>query len=397
MIKTLSRCTLISFIITFSNLQPTPAIALNSSSITDKSSIKYYEFIPVLTLSGDNKEMGKKYGMMLKYQLHQALKILRRFYFEKGISFAAMVKQADLLYNRFPSNYQTFIQEEAKGANLTLDEAKVLNAMETMGELLHTQDVMCAFLYVSPNKTKTGSALIGRNYDYPPPFDQLSKYLTVTILKRTKTTPTAFISIAGEIYCPTCVNAKGIFMELNNGTSSGGHYVDTKKKSLLSRMLTTLEKANTMKDVEKEMDKKSADFSLIINSADKDHVESFEYSTTLGMKTFYPQKNILFASTNYYLNPEWGMQIPIPTDDKTWFGVTRRKNLLNFDNTENLFDVASLEKQMDKKIAEGGAAWDLTIYQIIFDENDYSLYIKILANGPTWTRVPLGKLFSNNY
>ncbi len=99
--------------------------------------------------------------------------------------------------------------------------------METLNALIdETSLTWCAFLSVPPNKSAIGSTLIGRNYDFPPPFDQCSKLLTVTILHEDDKVPTAIISMPGQIYCPSCVNAQGLFMELNNGMPSGGYYVD---------------------------------------------------------------------------------------------------------------------------------------------------------------------------
>ena len=357
--------------------------------------VQQYGAIKVLILSGDDKQMGEKYGRLLRVELHQALAILQNFYFAKGIKYEDMVRQANLLYQRFPAHYQTFMRAEAKGASLSLNDVKILNAMETLGELLSGKsEVKCALLFIPPRQTVSGAALIGRNYDYPPPFNRLAKYLTVTILNHKNAQPTAFIAIAGEVYCPTCINAKGLFMELNNGMYSGGYVIKHANRSLLTHMLDVLQHAKSLQQVEKMMKKKSADYSLIINAADKTAIESFEYSTTLGMKYFLPEKNAVFASTNHYLNPEWGMDIPPPLDEKTWLGVTRRKNLVDIANTTSLFDIASFEKEMDKSISAGGAVWDFTIYQLIFDESDLSLYVKIMADASGWTRVPLGKLFA---
>ncbi len=302
--------------------------------------------------------------------------------------------QANLLYDRFPESYQSFLQGVSQGAGLSLDDVKILNAMETLGELLsNNQDVKCAFLFIPPNDTKAGASMIGRNYDYSPPFDQLAQYLTVTILEQKGIVPTAFISIAGEVYCPSCVNANGLFMELNNGTPSGGHFVNTDRQSLLINMLLTLQNSTSLAQVEKQMNAMESDFSLIVNSADKSNAESFEFSSTLGMKFFNTTTDMPFASTNFYLNPAWGSEIPQPVDSTTWRGVTRRDNLLSLASRYNKFDPQSFEDLMNRRIDDGGALWDLTIYQLIFDENDLSLYIKIVPESDSWNQIPLGKLF----
>ncbi len=358
-----------------------------------------YGPVPVLILRGDHTQMGIEYGKALKSQLTQELVILKQFYMtEHGISYDALVKQSTLFYDRFPVTYQRFLQGEAIGSGLSLVEVKILNAMETLGELLSNHDdVKCAFLFLPPNKTVTGKALIGRNYDYPEPFNQLAPYLTVTILQEKNTVPTAFISIAGEVYCPSCVNANGLFMELNNGTPSGGHTVDTDRQSLLINLLTTLQNSTSLDQIEKQMNATRSDFSLIINTASQNQSRSFEFSTnsTLGEKYFTPNNTQAFASTNFYLDSDWGNEIPTPTDESTWMGITRRNNLLTLANAADKFDVSHFENLMNTNITQGGADWPLTIYQLIFDESNLSLYVKINPESDTaWTSIPLARLFN---
>ncbi len=376
-------------------------ISNHQISATQKSHAQKYSYqgIPVLVLSGSSHEMGYDYGVQLKQQLITVLDILEKYYIEqKHLKYSDLAQHADLLYNRYPDNFQTFLQGVAQGSGLSFSDIKILNAMETLGELLAPQEIRaCAFLYVSPAKTKSGSGIMGRNYDYPAPFDQLAKYLTVVVLKQPNTVPTAFISIAGEVYCPSCVNANGIFMELNNGSPSGGHTVNLATESMLIRMLTTLQQSQSLSDTVDQLRNVKSDFSLIVSAADKSRPLSFEYSTsqTLGMNDYYPDISIKpFAVTNFYLDPVWGNRIPTPTDETTWMGVTRRNNLLNLSQQSAQFDIKSFENLMSTDISAGGAAWSLTIYQIIFDESDYSLYLRIIANQPNdWVQIPLKPLF----
>ena len=123
-------------------------------------------------------------------------------------------------------------------------------------------------------------------------------------------------------------------------------------------------------------------------------MESFEYSSTIGLKTVLPAAHDVFASTNYYLNKQWE-DIPKPTDDTTWQGVSRREHLLQLANASTIFNVQQFEALMDKPVNEGGAVMPSTIYQLILDEKDLSLYIKINHLGPTWHKIPLAVLFTN--
>ena len=359
---------------------------------------KTFGSIQTIVLHGSHEQMGIQYGKNFRKELHEALAILNDFYITKNrLSYKKLRDQAESFYQRFPLSYQRFIIGISHGSGLSLDDAKILNAMETLGQLLPRLDnkQKCAFLSIPANKTSTNALLIGRNYDFPPPFDQLAKYVTVTVLQEENAVPTAFISIIGEIYCPTCVNAKGLFVELNNGMPSGGDRVDTKRETLLIHLLHILQNSTDLKQLQKQLNATQSDFSLIINTANKTTVQSYEFSSTLGMKTVFPMKNTVFASTNFYLNQSW-CEIPKPTDATTWLGVTRRKNLLNLADQSSSFDIASFEALMDKKVSEGGAIWHSTIYQIIVDMSNLTLYIKINHQAKTWSKIPLIPLFHSS-
>jgi hypothetical protein len=219
-----------------------------------------YGNISTLVLSGSSKQIGVQYGLSLKVQLKQELAILESYYIDQEhLTYAQLATHAALLYNRFPLRYQIFMQGVAQGADLSLNDVMILNAMETLGEILSDKSQeACAFLFVPPQRTTTGASLIGRNYDYAPPFDQLAKYLTVTVLKEPHKVPTVFISIAGEIYCPSCVNAAGIFLELNNGMPSGGTTINRNTSSMLARMLDTVQDSTNLTMVENKLKDKKA-------------------------------------------------------------------------------------------------------------------------------------------
>mgnify|MGYP003638995998 CR=1 FL=1 len=356
------------------------------------SSVTYYGNTPVLKLSGSYLQMGQDYGQDLRFQLNQALSVLKKYYInESHLTYPQLVQQANLLYNRFPNNLQQFMQGEAQGSGLTLDDVKILNAMETFNELLEDAPrFKCAFVFLPASHTTTNSTFIGRNYDYSPPLNTLAQYLTVTILNDGKSVPTAFISIAGEIYCPSCVNAKGVFMELNDGSASGGSKVQTSRASMLSGMLTTLQHSNDLSQANQQLKQLDSDFSLIVNAADEKQSDSFEYSTTLGQQHYSSASTLI--STNYFLDPAWGSSIPKPNNISTALGITRRNHLLNLTNNTSPIDIAQFKTLMAKRLLAGGAAWDFTVYQLIYDTSTQALYVRYNHAGD-WTAIPMKALF----
>ena len=161
---------------------------------------KEYGGVRVLLLSGTAQEMGFQYGRLMKSELENSLQILKKFYTTKHqLTDSQLYEHAKRLYARFPLSEQYFIQGEAQGAKLRLEDAQLLNAMETLGRLLRHANG-CAFIYFPKNKTITNTPVIARNYDFHEPYDQLANYLTITILRGVDSIPTAFIALPGEIY-----------------------------------------------------------------------------------------------------------------------------------------------------------------------------------------------------
>ena len=197
----------------------------------------------------------------------------------------------------------------------------------------------------------------------------------------------------GQIYCPSCVNANGLFLELNNGEPSGSFTVATQRESLLINLLAELQNSETLADLTSQLLATQSDYSLIINSANSTLARSFEFSSILGMKPYFPDAGETFVSTNFYLNTTW-QGIPAPTDNTTWMGVTRRNNLLNLAAQQDTFTVESFQALMDTSINDGGAVWNLTIYQIIYDAGK-DLYLKITQTQDDWTQLPLQQWFQN--
>ena len=84
-----------------------------------------------------------------------------------------------------------------------------------------------------------------------------------------------------------------------------------------------------------------------------------------------------------------------PTDETTWQGVTRRNNLLQLAQKDQLLDVNSVKALMEVDIDNGGALWYMTIYQIVFQpENNFlSLRRPLNAEATEWVDIDLNKYY----
>ena len=344
-----------------------------------------------------------------------------------------ILDQTKAFNNRYMNSpYGEFLQGMAEGANLTLSTCQVLNAMETFMTMPSTLKLLsdlglmknrrhqrrqtclagyeitdalgyCTFAFVPPANSSTNSALIGRTYDYPPPFNEIAQGLTLTFLFPVDSIPTAIISMPGQIYCPTCVTATGNFIELNAGMPSGG-WETLYNPSLLIGLLTTAQNLSfqTFDQLSEGFLNLPIDYSLIVNMANKTTARSFEYATnvTLGGPTAHSctaPNNAPFASTNFFQCPAW-KNLPLPTDACTWKGVTRHNNAVSYFE-KNTTSPAALLTFMNTSLAQDGVVWwnnteGGTIYQVAYDTALNTLYLMITENSdPQWEKFSLSNYF----
>ncbi len=358
-----------------------------------------FSLVQVVKPQGVNYfSQGVFYGAELSGKLHENIGLLKKYYIgDNNVPYSKLVEKADSLFFKLNKNIQDFIIGESLGAKITIDDAKILNAMETFGGLINSSNTRCVFAYAGPNISKSKKSIIGRNYDYPEPFDKISKNLVINVLKEKGKNSTAIISMAGQIYCPSCINDKGIFIELNNGSPSGGEPTVSTNKTMLDLMLESLQNFSSISEVLKYLYNEQSDYSLIVNIADQDKMATIEFSENPSLGSKYKKLNLgKYVVTNYFTIDDWGILIAKLTDATTWNGVTRKSNLdkllLKYSNHLNLNNFMDI---FDKNIKDGGAVWDLTIYQIIYDTKNKNLYIKQnKTEDNSWQRFNLDDLFA---
>jgi hypothetical protein len=381
----------------------------------------------VIVLSGTKTQMGFRYGELMADRLRQAYEILINFYVnENHIPFESVASKAQVFYNKYPHSYQQFLQAEARGANLTLEQINIINGMETLNSLVKVQakdqDTKvsssestcasnstaseansmldgeisgCAFISVPSIKTVSGGNLIGRNYDFFAPFDQMAKFLTVTVLNEPDYVPTAFVGFVGQIFCATCINQKGLFVEFNNGMPSGGFKTDHSVESLLINLLQITQDSSSFNQFDSQISAIRADYSLVVNVANRTHAKAFEFSAEqkIMMETNFTEIGIV-ASTNSFSHPAWEKE---PTNDECWLGHSRRDNLASQAQQRSVLAVNDLMEVLDVNLEQGGGKWDYTLYQVIFNTPTMELFVRPTVQSSNWCAVNLNKAFSENF
>lgn len=351
--------------------------------------------IKTIHLYGSKYDMGVQYGTHLKQELLSSFQIIENYFVKQmKLSTNQLVTEAELFFSKYPYSYQQFLEGISKGSSIDLEKIKILNAMETLNSLVREQQEIaaCTFFSIPYNRSKSNSTILGRNYDFPGPFKEIAKFLTLTVMHELNSVPTAFISMPGQIYCPSCINKAGLFVEFNNGTPSGGKNTNNERETLLINLLHILENSNSFSQLNKQLLSIQSDYSLIVNAASQDEVKSYEYSSYHGMKPFHPLPDNPHVSTNFYLNETWAIEQP--SDASTLLGVTRRNNILNLLDTRDKFDHDEIMQIMDLDIEDKGATWNDTIYQIVYDPGDALLFLKRTNYDNEWQKFDLHLLFS---
>jgi len=361
-----------------------------------RSTIEKMGSISVLNLKGNSYfEIGVAYGRLLKNELHLALKILLSSR-KNNTSEDDLVNLAERFHSKYSYMFKHFIDGIAQGCGLEPKYCKILNGMETLKPLLDDGATdQCAFWSIPPNKTATNSVIVGRNYDYQKPFNKIAQMLAVTVIHKTDTIPTAIIGMPGQIYCPSCVNANGVFLELNSGkalkSAKWSHVNNNERHSLLIRLLEIIQSSPDLDEVTKQLRSTQSDTTLIINTANKTATRSFEFSSTLGMKPFFPKSNAPFVSTNFFLNTSWAeisatIAVPESDSDVIWESVTRRDHLLNLLGQNKTYTINDA-----KSIANHSTWAGYTIYQIIYDSSSLTIHVKPVSQ--PWVEIPLNPYF----
>ncbi len=346
--------------------------------------------IGVATISGSFREMGYQYGSHFKDVLPKILEIILDYFcIKNGVDRALILEAAESLYARFPKKYQEFIIEAAKSSALSLDDMKIINAMETFISLIKQSHIgNCSFVGIPKSKSKVGRVLVGRNYDYPKPFDKCVEYLAVVIFKETGKLSTAVVTIPGQVYCPTGLSSKGVFCALNNGMESGGKEVNKNNASILTSLLDGLQHSQTVDSFAGYLDNIGTDFSLIINSADSNNIYSHEMSSFKGTKSMKYQSDDVFVSTNFFQHCDW--KLPQVDNKKTGYSITRYNNLKHTTKDIESYDIDDIKALLDCRIRDTdrpGATWKYTIYQVVCDPESLLLCIKRPQYDNKWYNI----------
>ncbi len=353
---------------------------------------KYYSGItPVVDLNGTWHEMGRQYGALLSgelkdmYERAVCAKVLK----SDGGSKETAVKTADKLYAAYPFRFKEFFRGMAETSGLELDELKLVNAVEFIAFTAEIQPG-CAGIAVWGDYASE-ALVYGRNYDYCEWFKTVAKNLVFAAFHPADgALSTVTVGLAGEIYAVNAMNEKGIFMELNNAAFSGGALSFENRSPSVAELFEYMFDCQTLDDAEHFFQTVKASFAYLIGITDGRIARCYEWPT-FGVKLRETHTRPgLMVMTNHFTEPSWGL--PRPDDEKSFSTCLRRDNLLALaKHFKGAIDVTVMKDIMDTKVENGGAANELTIYQLAAEPSKFALWFKI-PGLQDWTEIDMKAL-----
>lgn len=344
-----------------------------------------YGPVSVVELRGTWREMGRQYGRLMLSEL-QDVYAFTELIVEAQIGNAAKAEKIIRTQTgQTPYRISEFFEGAAETSGFTVEQLQQINAVERIAGL-----PQCSAAMVWGDYSADSSVVIGRNYDYSDVFAELYDDVAVTVYHPADgALATATIGYVGEIYAVNGINEKGLFLELNNGKPSAPVSSPNARVTGTTMLFSALFECDELDDLDLFFNTVNCSSSYIINTADAARAMSFEWCPVGVKHGEQALPDGLLASTNNYVNPDW--EFPVPTDETSWYSLTRRSNLIALCEAEKgSIDAEAMRRIIDVSEEDGGARNELTVYQIVAEPGTLTIWVRVVhAPQPDWVKIEL--------
>ena len=336
--------------------------------------------LTVIDIHGSWYQMGRQYGILAKEKMEDVLSYLEAKIGEDDARIADATDIADKLYANYPSHLKEFMNGVSETSDLSIESVKLCNAAEYVEGVF-----LCSAMAVW-NDYGTGKLVFGRNYDAES-YSEIGKDIVVTVYHPEDGIAVATVGYAGEFYCVNGMNAKGLFVEFNNGMPSAGADIHWELCPSTTSLFEMLFKAESLEDVDNFFKNTRSALASTIGVADRLEARAYEWCYDGVRRGDEITPDGLMISTNHYVNELW--QFCTPDDESSWNSISRRCNLSrNADLLKGSIDVEKMKEIMSTSLEDGGPMHNLTRYQIVAVPEDLTLHIKVPYNRK-WVAVNL--------
>ncbi len=360
------------------------AISENQGLSFEAGTKTEYGAVKVVDLYGSWHEMGRQYGHLMKDELAEVNAFVNTI---AGLSDENAANAMAIVENELdqtPYRVLEFMRGAAETSGLTFDELQNVNAVERIAGLPQCSVAIAWGPYAASD------LVVGRNYDYSDIFSALSRDVAVTVYHPSDgALATATIGYVGEIYAVNAINEKGLFLELNNGKPSAGFKSKDKRMTGTTMLFSTMFESDNLGDMERFFNTTNCNESYIINVADENRAQSFEWCPTGAKHGEASLPEGLVVSTNYYVNEEW--EFAVPTDETSWNSISRRNNLISLcEQSKGQIDAEQMMRIIGTDYNDGGAMNEFTVYQLVVIPRTLQIWVRVIdAQEPRWEAIDL--------
>lgn len=169
--------------------------------------------VPILTLVGSPRARGLQQGRLLREQIRTMIDMYARVMVPRLLgSWEKAAAAARRMEPHLTVNTRTEMRAMAETAGVTYEELLVLNTH------IETLMVGCASL-VTQGERASGQTYLGRNTDFPAPMF-MRKMVLIAVNKPTRGKAWANVTYPGWLGIGTALNAAGIAVTINGGSTT---------------------------------------------------------------------------------------------------------------------------------------------------------------------------------
>lgn len=342
----------------------------------EKGQLRYINDVPVLSVRGSPEDIGRQIGVLA---LKPSLSLVDRFrdHLKRkapGAATSVLLLASEGYYQRFPNERRREIDAmiTASGA-----DRKLVILANTIFEFQRAL-VGCSGVLVASERSASGKALYGRNFDCPPPVqDLLAEYSLVIVYHPVGKKAFAMVTFPGLLAASCGMNEDGLALGANtvNRTGDQSPPIDPNGMPYAIAARDVLETLGSVDAFDGWIRKHPSTGMGLLLACDSARQRVFEI-TTKNIGTRNPDAGLLFCTNHFRLPP---MALPTQCWRYQVFEKSKKSDKLSVD------DVAKLLNDVNQR--------DRTIQTMIFEPADLVLHLSI-GHGPTSAK-PLKRLDLN--
>ena len=341
--------------------------------------LQYIDKVPVLTLRGKPAEMGEQFGILAIRNAPDITGLHQQFLKDSGqeARYPIIVTMARSMKGNFPKNHLAEMEAAAMAADR--DENRLYFA-NTVADL--SSGLGCSTVVVQKERSKTGSPLFGRNFDWLP-TKGITEHTLIVVYKGEGKHAFAAITIAPITGVISGMNDAGLSLTINEISlkkSKDRAAFNWSGTPLLLSFRRVLEECTTVAEAEKLLRGMQRTTSACLTLCDKDGGAVFEITPkNLEVR---PAENGVCCCTNHFRTDK------LMVENKCW--RFDKLSPLCKEGGEKL-GVKDVFGRLDD-VHQGKA----TLQSMVFEPKDRVLHLAY-GEGPATRkdlhRIDLGKLF----